>query len=630
MAARRQVYLPPEILDHIFKHFVETIPRPSCETGLVSGGCPFSWSILKDCNHRALSNENGTIRSTSFTLTTFVTSGATDLLNLRLVCKTWNVLASEIYFSHRKINIGLQSIWHPHLPGTKSRVQKTVDLYRGTNDHLETNCNVRHLVLNLERFPTSALLYDDKQNPKGRNGATGRVDLMQRYPGNQSDKLSLCPQSFDKTVALIALSVSSILCFSLKGLRSLKISLPWLSSGMVKHQAVASYFHPPYLDTIMQAILFGLGGPGFARNLVDLQLTLPTTTNIGNALSAFAEANPDALERMRHLYVVVGDFSNTRFTWANQNIPSNLQARFPNHEHQDKIWEQLVKFPNLESLKIGASDCLDFCRLSNRLEAAPEGSFTRLRVLHLSKVLVTFSALTRLLIPSRIRRVSLSAVVMRCHSSAPHSDEPDTWGDVFRYMRRYCRALDFVYVEDLYYSRMHPRHFRPWYFAREVPIWSACLNSIDALEAQYGNNWVPFTDDHASLRLLLDSVAYRLRDQNFDCTWSIRFSENPKHDVHELPTSDMDERLGFEDEAALERGRFDMGKLRMWPRSEIKVSRRKKPRKQDEDNQESQEVDEEGGEDGESNDENGQSIEVGGENVENEHIVEVQHVDADD
>ncbi|EHA48604.1 hypothetical protein MGG_00798 [Pyricularia oryzae 70-15] len=622
MASAGQVHLPPEILDHIFKQFIETIPR-KCPTGLILStyGCPVSWNSLKNCNYKALSNENDTSRPTSFTRTWFVTGGATDLLSLRLMCRTWNVLASEIYFSHRKIRIGLQSIWRPHLSGTKSKLQKTVDLYRGTNDNMATNCNVRHLVLNLEKFPTSALIYDTKQDPTGRNGATGRVDLLQRYPGKKGDKLSLSPQNFDKTVALIALSVSSVLCSSLRGIRSLQISLPWLSSGMVNNQAVASYLHPPYLDTIMQAILFGLGGPAFARNLVDLQLTLPTTTNIGDALSTLAEGSPDALKRMQHLYVSVGDFSNTRLTGGNRNIPSNLQARSPNHEHQDKVWEQLVKFPNLESLKFSASDCLDFCRLSNRLAAAPEGSFTKLRVLHLSKVLVTFSALTRLLIPSRIRRVSLSTLVMRCHSSAPHSDEPDTWGDVFSYMRRYCRALEVVYVEDLYYSRMHPRCLRPWYFAKEVPIWSACLDSTRVLEARYGDSVVPFTDDHASFSLLVDCLANRLGGHDFDYEWPSRIVRNREYDVDELPTFDMDEKLGMEDEAALEKGMFDMGKLRMWPRSEFEISRRKKVWPVEDESQEEGEEGEEGEEVGESN--------VADIHIVDIHIVEDQHVDAD-
>ncbi|KAL5872174.1 hypothetical protein ACKVWC_007807 [Pyricularia oryzae] len=93
----------------------------------------------------------------------------------------------------------------------------------------------------------------------------------------------------------------------------------------------------------------------------------------------------------------------------------------------------------------------------------------------------------------------------------------------------------------------------------------------------------------------------------------------------------MDEKLGMEDEAALEKGVFDMGKLRMWPRSEFEISRRKKVWPVED---ESQEEGEEGEEGGENNEGNGQSGEVGESNVADIHIVDIhivedQHVDAD-
>ncbi|TLD06249.1 uncharacterized protein PgNI_08495 [Pyricularia grisea] len=393
--------------------------------------------------------------------------------------------------------------------------------------------------------------------------------------------------------------MSSVLCFSLKGIRSLKISLPKLSAGMVHQRAVSTYLHQPYLETLMQAILFGLGGPVFARNLVDLQLTLPATKNIAEVLSAIAEVNSDALKRLQHLCIVVVDFSNTRVNDAGVDIPSNLQARFPNFRHQDEVWEQLVKFPNLESLMIHASDCLDFFRLSNRLEVAPEATFTRLRVLDLTSLL---SNSTRI---SKITRHAVSLL------GIPY-DEPDTWGDVFRYMRRYCRVLEFVYVKDLCYSCMHPLYLRPEPVARGITIWSTCLNSTEALYTLSGNNALPFTDDHAALHLLVKWVADRLGGPAFYPGWLVL--QNPAYDVHERPTSNSDDRLGIDDKIALVRARFDMGELRMWPTSRMKIIKRKKSAKEDKEHEEDEddEEDEENEEDEDEDDEDSLVVDEAG------------------
>lgn len=93
--------------------------------------------------------------------------------------------------------------------------------------------------------------------------------------------------------------------------------------------------------------------------------------------------------------------------------PSNLQLTYPNRAHQDALWDWPTKCRNLEALAIHATHQLDLCQLAEKLDAAPEGTLTHLRALHLSRVYVTFGLLARLMVPSRIRRLSLKDLLIR-------------------------------------------------------------------------------------------------------------------------------------------------------------------------------------------------------------------------
>ncbi|TLD06248.1 uncharacterized protein PgNI_08494 [Pyricularia grisea] len=182
----------------IFKNFIETIPEEqisSCrylsDVFFPSGS--MSWDILKDCDHKALREENGTIRPKPF--------------YQYFVFRLWSNRSTWVSFSVQDIerpgfgallfiSRSLPSIWRPPL-ATKSRLQKTVDLYRGTKDNMDY-CNIRRMFSNLEEFPTSTLVYDYVQYPKGPYGVTGLVDLQRRFPNQSADRLSLSLQSLTR------------------------------------------------------------------------------------------------------------------------------------------------------------------------------------------------------------------------------------------------------------------------------------------------------------------------------------------------------------------------------------------------------------------------------------------------
>lgn len=152
---------------------------------------------------------------------------------------------------------------------------------------------------------------------------------------------------------------------------------------------------------ILDTLQYGLKCAAFA-SLSSLDLEVPTTHDVGQLAMALG---PDVRGRLRHLRLVIVDrtgpsgsydYFSEEGNWDGaltqedapelNYFPSNWQVKYPNQQHQDKMFDLVNSCRNLESLEIKATQFLDLDMLADKWSL-------NLRVLSLARFWTTASSL---------------------------------------------------------------------------------------------------------------------------------------------------------------------------------------------------------------------------------------------
>lgn len=221
------------------------------------------------------------------------------------------------------------------------------------------------------------------------------------------------------------------------------------------------------VDEILATVKYGLTSPGF-QHLMDLSFAVPSTWHIGQLAGGLSQ---DARDRLRKLRLVIVDETGPsgsaqytkieeenndgdRTTILGSVAPSNVQATYPNREHQDALWALVASCPKLEALGIEATHYLN---LDLQQWKNPRFGSKNLRDLSLRRIWTNVRSLLQLLsaVPlssqdSAIRRVNFDDVKI-------HWDGGN-WEDVFAHLRTNCPDLEIFRAEQLSYFSNHPRY----------------------------------------------------------------------------------------------------------------------------------------------------------------------------
>ncbi|KAI3538935.1 hypothetical protein CSPX01_09258 [Colletotrichum filicis] len=139
-----------------------------------------------------------------------------------------------------------------------------------------------------------------------------------------------------------------------------------------KHDLMANCYDMQGVDEVLATVKHGLTSPGF-QHLVDLSFAVPSTWHIGQLAGGLSQ---DARDRLRKLRLVIVDETGPsgsaqytkieeenndgdRTTILGSVAPSNVQATYPNREHQDALWALVASCPKLEALGIEATHYLN-------------------------------------------------------------------------------------------------------------------------------------------------------------------------------------------------------------------------------------------------------------------------------
>ncbi|KAK0376347.1 hypothetical protein CLIM01_06281 [Colletotrichum limetticola] len=234
-----------------------------------------------------------------------------------------------------------------------------------------------------------------------------------------------------------------------------------------KHDLMANCYDMQGVDEVLATVKHGLTSPGF-QHLVDLSFAVPSTWHIGQLAGGLSQ---DVRDRLRKLRLVIVDETGPsgsaqytkieeenndgdRTTILGSVAPSNVQATYPNREHQDALWALVASCPKLEALGIEATHYLnlDLQQWNN-----PRFESKYLRDLSLRRIWTNIPSLLQLLsaVPlssqdSAIRRVNFDDVKI-------HWDGGN-WEDVFAHLRTNCPDLEIFRAEQLSYFSNHPRY----------------------------------------------------------------------------------------------------------------------------------------------------------------------------
>ncbi|KAK1721055.1 hypothetical protein BDP67DRAFT_82168 [Colletotrichum lupini] len=269
-----------------------------------------------------------------------------------------------------------------------------------------------------------------------------------------------------------------------------------------KHDLMANCYDMQGVDEVLATVKHGLTSPGF-QHLVDLSFAVPSTWHIGQLAGGLSQ---DARDRLRKLRLVIVDETGPsgsaqytkieeenndgdRTTILGSVAPSNVQATYPNREHQDALWVLVASCPKLEALGIEATHYLN---LDVQQWDNPRFKSKYLRDLSLRRIWTNIPSLLQLLsaVPlssqdSAIRRVNFDDVKI-------HWDGGN-WEDVFAHLRTNCPDLELFRAEQLSYFSNHPRYEhnnRQW--------------------ENYNSIWTDDYDEDANDRLFLQMLDMKL------------------------------------------------------------------------------------------------------------------------
>lgn len=231
-------------------------------------------------------------------------------------------------------------------------------------------------------------------------------------------------------------------------------------------------YDPKGLATMVQTIRYGLRSHALS-SLSRLDLEVPTTHDVAALSVALGQDSRDKLQHLRLVIVdQTGPSGSHEYTEEEDNwdgaltqesvfesgyYPSNWQIKYPNQQHQDKMFDFVRSCRNLESLQIEATQFLDLDMLASNWSP-------NLKVLSLTRFWTRASSLVKLLsapdgsgMRPRALRASLHDIKIRAAGG--------DWSVVFGHLRERCPDLEFAHWYQLAYLSGHPhysRNNRPW------------------------------------------------------------------------------------------------------------------------------------------------------------------------
>ncbi|KAF7556917.1 hypothetical protein G7Z17_g1083 [Cylindrodendrum hubeiense] len=253
---------------------------------------------------------------------------------------------------------------------------------------------------------------------------------------------------------------------NLKKVDAFSLAFPRATSGDTHQHPYAESYDIQALDEIAATIQYGLSSTAF-QHLVQLHLRLPCTRDVERFTNTMSS---DARGRLRTLRISIVDETGQDGNDEIENVsdpgeegvangaslydgipPSNLQAEFPNREHQDGLWEFVASCSNLESLSIQATHFLDLDQLKWLKSPQSRG----LRFLSLNRIWTSISSMIELLRPHPEYTASPQVRSIALYKVKVHTNGGN-WSELFSYLKNDCPDLACCEAEQLTYFSEHP------------------------------------------------------------------------------------------------------------------------------------------------------------------------------
>ncbi|KAI0538644.1 hypothetical protein GGR58DRAFT_287960 [Xylaria digitata] len=489
------MHLPVEMIDNIVDCSIEPkrVSDISVQGSLPKDGRDDPWDVFISCDynsHPYCGDEEDDHRTDRG----FAYRSLEHVYNLRLVSATWNSSVIRILrqYGWRPVNFNKTNSLEEVLELCKRKPERKP----GSIDNpLKDNIFNRLLIPTIGGVRSFTRWYDvNRARVEGR-------DLLGIYKDTMDERTRHYSQASDMSVGnrLVRDLMNNLTC-----VEAFSVAFEDAHSHKDEFRGgtyEADCYDVDLLDMAMDTILYGLRSPAF-QHLFDLRLRLPGTRDIGR----LAAGIPDNVKRqLKHLYLEVvdetgpggkfyplpfGDYAGSGNEDPHQDgaqtsiehsayAPSNLQAQYPNRDHQNEIWAFIESCNNLESLGL---HCTHYLSL-DRLNWKPGPKSRGLRALYLNRVYANAQTLINLLTArdceetrdSVARRVDFTAVRI-------YRDGGD-WSTVFSWLSDACPRLEFLHAKNLTYFSTH-EHFCP-----------TCVNDMGDREI-----WTQNFADEATLR----------------------------------------------------------------------------------------------------------------------------------
>ncbi|GAP83199.2 hypothetical protein SAMD00023353_0402130 [Rosellinia necatrix] len=409
---------------------------------------PWDWFISCDCGPRPYdpTDQNHAQGDRAFTHPSLC-----HIYHVRLVSRDWNAGASRILRRY---------CWWPIDLDSSDNLKRALGLWGQRPGHMSASSSNSALIRNLNITlishvrPSIREYYVDDAMNKGEDPLSIYCDCREE---DAKGSLLRVPDVSDTSAAN---GMFRELIVNLTAVEAFSVAFPRAPSchhGDIVYEAKS--YDTDQLIAALDTIIFALRSPAF-RYLTDLRLALPDIRDIGNVAAAIP---PQVKQHLKHLYIEIVDQTGPSGSVEN----SNLQAQYPNRDHQDEVWQFIASCNNLESLGL---HCTHYLRL-DRLFWQPGPNTKGLRSLYLNRVHANISTLANLLTkrpnkadPPVVRRVDLQRVKI-------YEDGGD-WSTLFNLLAK-CPELDFLSVCNVGYCALHPHFFFiPMPFDFKTNIWS--------------------------------------------------------------------------------------------------------------------------------------------------------------